>query len=1085
MSASIPGSIQAKKVTLELSRGLLKVEELNYSRDGLPVMFLGKADLNLDYTHLFRGLLEVDSLTAHNLIVNQNNIQEKKKSVWRKVLKLILSRIAVKNAELSEFTFMGRHGTVITTAKISASHNKPFFDIHHTQFKTDEVSIAHQGHSFVGDHIFFQGKTDLSFLDYDFILSKAEGTLSLKEIYYQEKKLADLHGNLFIEGNEIGFRDSTLVSPYGSFRIKGTFNRIDETAEIELKNIQRVATQNIPKLSPYIKALISEFSLDLKAEIKNFSLSEMKGEIALELKTHDNSVTPQDPEQTLNIKGTLKKGVLKLSQFKIKSLANDLDVEGKIDFDKQSFNTKVKASKIDLANLMAYFSDVLIPGSSSAEGYIQGTFKNPEFYIKNQSPKSGYSFMRFGPSSGTLTIKNQILNYQAQSHSAHENINFNLKINNLFSKESRNYQLNTLFSQVNVATLIENPYLKGNLSGSFDMNVPNSKTKKGTLSAKIDDFFFNKFHFGPVNSSGKLDGDNFILQGLQFTPPNFDTVKAASDISFKFTPEIGFTLTGRPVLGIQIKGDHQYAHPTVFNLEADLNNVDLKLLEALWEYPQYEAFVDGKIKAAFGIGPGTSHQAQFLISKFFTPLENGQIKNSGLLRFNLNGDKFDFTDAHFISNDQRFTIKGFISTLGQLNVHVLGNMNLAVLNYAKNLFREGIGTAQVDILATGTTENPQYNGSVNFLKSELSLRNVRKAFENVQGKILFKNNNLIFDQFSANTNGGDLKVKGSIGLDGFNFTRYDLQLKGNEFVLAEPGVYKVIFNGDFKVTGPVDNATLTGNADIVDGKYIEKFNLAKSILQPKSRTYSSYEPSVLDKIKLNVRVKSPGEVAIKNNLAQIFLNTDIQLIGTVGKPDFFGNVEVLDGTFKYFKVEFDNASGLINFRKEKTSIDITTVKVFERLNDIITVNAHIQGPIDNLRVIFRSDPPMERRDILALMFTGTFGEDKRRFASRDLASTVIAGQLTNLLEKPLKKFTTLDVFKLEPSDVEDDQSSTLVIGKRLTDRLTLEFKTDLNVETGQKSVQMEYLLLDNILIKGSRSTAGRYRLDVAFRWNLY
>ena len=158
---------------------------------------------------------------------------------------------------------------------------------------------------------------------------------------------------------------------------------------------------------------------------------------------------------------------------------------------------------------------------------------------------------------------------------------------------------------------------------------------------------------------------------------------------------------------------------------------------------------------------------------------------------------------------------------------------------------------------------------------------------------------------------------------------------------------------------------------------------------------------------------------------------------------------------------------------------------FERFNDLITVSAHIQGDTENPLLTFRSNPPMDRKDILSLIFTGTFPGDNRLASSSNLASNVLVSQLTTFFEGPVERYTKLDIFRLEASEPEEEQSSRLVIGKRLTDRLTLEFKTDLNPDSNLRTVQMEYLLLDNMLIKGSRSTGDRYKLDVTFRWKLY
>ncbi len=74
---------------------------------------------------------------------------------------------------------------------------------------------------------------------------------------------------------------------------------------------------------------------------------------------------------------------------------------------------------------------------------------------------------------------------------------------------------------------------------------------------------------------------------------------------------------------------------------------------------------------------------------------------------------------------------------------------------------------------------------------------------------------------------------------------------------------------------------------------------------------------------------------------------------------------------------------------------------------------------------------------------------------------------------------------MEANDPTEEQGSSLVIGKQLTDRLALEFKTGLNADSDLRTVEMEYLLFDNVVIKGSHGRHNRFKLDVAFQWKLY
>jgi hypothetical protein len=98
---------------------------------------------------------------------------------------------------------------------------------------------------------------------------------------------------------------------------------------------------------------------------------------------------------------------------------------------------------------------------------------------------------------------------------------------------------------------------------------------------------------------------------------------------------------------------------------------------------------------------------------------------------------------------------------------------------------------------------------------------------------------------------------------------------------------------------------------------------------------------------------------------------------------------------------------------------------------------------------------------------------------------VLASQLTSFLQSTLGKSANLDVIRLEAGEAASKNFSTLVVGKRLTDRLSLEFKTDLGVEDPLQGVQAEYLLLDNVLLKAAQLTDGSFNMSFTLRWRRF
>ena len=105
---------------------------------------------------------------------------------------------------------------------------------------------------------------------------------------------------------------------------------------------------------------------------------------------------------------------------------------------------------------------------------------------------------------------------------------------------------------------------------------------------------------------------------------------------------------------------------------------------------------------------------------------------------------------------------------------------------------------------------------------------------------------------------------------------------------------------------------------------------------------------------------------------------------------------------------------------------------------------------------------------------------------RSLGQGILAEEISTVIERPVSKKTGLDIFKLEAS--EKGTLSVLSVGKKLTDRLSLEFRNDLAPESAERTVQANYYLTDNMLLKGFRTRAAgtnpRYQFNVSFRFRL-
>ncbi|MFO1462863.1 MAG: translocation/assembly module TamB domain-containing protein [bacterium] len=1091
LNKNIRGEVEYQNLAIDLNRRQLSLTNFAYKNDlGQKVVGLNSLNLDFSFGSALRGALGIERLRAEGLVIDQRNLK-KGTSSWRTALRVILKRLTAKDTVVRNIDLYLRNGDEFhfDEAKVALSPAKA--SKQEVSFSVDHSLMKPAGKEIKTGTLGFQGYIVLPYLkDFTFFVSEAEGALSLQEVQVASLPASSFQSDLKIGGDALYLENGRFLHPDGALSVDVDYIPAKSTYKVDLKTMAPFPFSAIPRAGKELLETFDKFEFQLRAELEGFQLEQMNGKVALDFKAIGDTADPLTPENKLHLVGQMKQGVLELKEFQLQSAKSTVNGRGKVDFPKRNFDVKIDTKAFDLATLIQALSDLDLRGFADAEGTISGPFKSPNFEFKATGRDLAYSFMNFGENTGTFKIVNGVLSYEGNAPpGAGYTASVQVRSDEIF-KKSRHTVLKTQFQGIEAAKLLDNPDITGKVSGTFDLDDLGEASPTGNLKAELQDFVLYSFKLGPISAEGKLGNKKFTIDPLSFQPPNFEKITLPSPTVFEFDDN-GVKVKGQALPGLAFTGNYAYKGVRKFFIDADASNLDLRPIWAALELPPVESYGDGKIKMGLGI-EGTSSEIDINASRFEIPLEEGKIANDGPLKVAIRPPKMTFESARFRSGDGLMKLSGSYTFDGPMALDLEGKGDLALLTYWRNLFRDAEGFANLDLKLRGTLEKPDIQGEIAFNDALLVLRAVRGTIENLTGKIRHNGKSLVFDNLSGTMSEGDITVNGRVDLDGFKPKFADLAINTREVAIAEPEVYKLVFSGDFSLKGPAESMLLAGDMFITEGRYVRNFNISQFILKPQAKGLPAEPNPWLDRIRLDLRVKSPGELAIKNNVARMFLATDLKLTGPAKQPEVQGEIQVLDGEFNYFKIAFENARGYVDFRGPKTQpyVDVTATKEVLRNLGTVNVTAQIVGYLDNLQLNFLSDSGLSKRDILAMVFTGA-PPGQTGTSTSSLASSVIASQIAGFLQRPLAEKASIDIFRLEAGDEtlgrrSDRQGvTTLVVGKRVTERLSLEFKTDLGIDDPLQGVQMEYLLLDNALLKASQLSDGSFDFDFTLRWRSF
>ena len=404
------------------------------------------------------------------------------------------------------------------------------------------------------------------------------------------------------------------------------------------------------------------------------------------------------------------------------------------------------------------------------------------------------------------------------------------------------------------------------------------------------------------------------------------------------------------------------------------------------------------------------------------------------------------------------------------------------------------GRFNADMQLKGDAKSPLAYGSLNLQGVQWYARKYGVAIENTNSTLKFAGPKVIVQSMEGSWGDGTFTLAGDLRLENLIPTNFDLLLKGKSIPwrLAE-GNLRLEVDCDVAINGRAQSPLIKGDVTILDGRYTKDFNIL-DVVTPKAAPVVTMKKS--NAPRLDLRVRNTGDLLIRNNVGDIWLNADMVLKGTSSRPSAEGSITVTEGKVKYLGLNFEITRGFMELRAQ---YDVPYIEVTaEREIDIYTINLTLFGNIDNLLLDLNTTSPSGtygKRDSLVLLLTGqpptvTAGGS---FGS-EFSGAVVGGGVTQVLSGPVTAFTGLDTFRLETvagDETDDDGRKSdgialkrVTVGKRISDRLEMSLSADIGSGEAVPLVAAEYSLIDNFLVKGSRGSVESYYLQGILRFRL-
>ncbi len=514
--------------------------------------------------------------------------------------------------------------------------------------------------------------------------------------------------------------------------------------------------------------------------------------------------------------------------------------------------------------------------------------------------------------------------------------------------------------------------------------------------------------------------------------------------------------------------------------------------------PLLKVFLQGKFTGHSSIGgvitvSGPLRDPKLLtingdISQMSAELERLRIQNDGPLRFSVVNQVLKLDQFRLLGEDTRLGATGQVELTGARNLDLRadGHMQLKLLeSFNPDLHASGV--VDFAVLARGTVSAPRLVGRATVVNGALTNINFPNGLSNMNGALLFNQDRMQIQSFTATSGGGNLTFTGFVTYG--NGMGFNISAAAKDVRLRYPQGMSSTLDANLRLTGSTTAATLAGTAQVTRFSMSPQFDLAAFLVRSRQTPEVANPASPLNNLRLDLHVTSTPDLQVSTTMAKVSGDVDLNVRGSAARPALLGRINVTEGQVTFNGATYQLERGDISFSNPVRIEPVVDMEMTTRVRDYdITLGFH--GPVDHMSVTYRSDPPVPTTDIISLLAFGTTREEAAMTTGpnptfAESASNAILGQaLSEAQTSRVQRLFGVSRVKIAPetTGAETNPNARVTIEQQVSKDFTITYITDLTHTTSQQQIiEVEYNYSRNLSIVGSRDQYGIVSFDVRIR----
>jgi translocation and assembly module TamB len=292
--------------------------------------------------------------------------------------------------------------------------------------------------------------------------------------------------------------------------------------------------------------------------------------------------------------------------------------------------------------------------------------------------------------------------------------------------------------------------------------------------------------------------------------------------------------------------------------------------------------------------------------------------------------------------------------------------------------------------------------------------------------------------------------------------------------------------GDIRLVGNTENAIISGRVQIENMSFTPDFDLTSFTSQLSGGIAPPPSQGFSQNTRLNIAISSVNNLNLVSRTLSVDGTANLQVRGTVAQPVILGRINLTNGDIIFNGNRFTVSGGTVQFVNPSETQPVVNLALNTTISQY-NIHLRFNGPVDQLRTNYTSDPSLPAADIINLL---AFGETTEASANSPATPTnqaamgLVASQVSSQITSRVAKIAGISQLSINPvlagGSIQGPSGAVVTIQQRVTGNLFVTFST--NVATTQNQVIMgQYNVSPRLSFSVTRDQNGGVAFDTLLK----